>query len=214
MKCARANAYSTACGGGQAFEVRAKWRTQVVSVRWRGRSFGERGEMAGKSAVRGGEAECSRECAKWRAQVIRGAMKDPRFDFKGVRKIDDKLRSVHCQFRSSDAAGLRPHKRRVGALPVRFIGAAAVGARLEPHVEAVADGAVAASVRRAEQVGELVVQVGLRAGTFPRGSTGSRPVLVAEIGKALAFFVEGLVPGASSSHWPLRALADALEGPL
>ena len=105
-----------------------------------------------------------------------------------------------------------PQNDEVSALPVRFIGAeAAVGARLEPHVGAVADGAVAASVRRAEQVGELVVQVGLRAVRSLEEAQGLGAVFVAKIGKALGHFVEGLVPG---DLFPLAAsaLADALEG--
>ena len=107
-----------------------------------------------------------------------------------------------------------PQNDEVSALPVRLIGAeAAVGARLEPHVGAVADGAVAAGVRRAEQVGELVVQVGLRAVCSLEEAQGFGSVLVAKIGKALGHFVKGLVPG---DFLPLAAsaFADSLEGSL
>ena len=104
-----------------------------------------------------------------------------------------------------------PQHYEVGVHPVRLIGAeAAVGAGLEPHVAGVADGAVAARVRAAEQVRELVVQPAPRARRALGEGERLGPVLVAQLGQLVGYLVERLVPG---DLLPLAAaaLAHALE---
>ena len=84
MKCARANASRQRAVEGQAFEVRAKWRTQVSlgamerSVVW------ERGEMAAKDGgVRRGMLDVSERVRKWRAQAIGAAEEGPGWGIQG-----------------------------------------------------------------------------------------------------------------------------------
>ena len=104
-----------------------------------------------------------------------------------------------------------PEHHEVGALPVRLVGAeAAVGAGLQPHVGAVADGAVAAGVGTAEQVRELVVQVRLGAVRTLEEAERLGAVLVPQRSQALRHLVERLIPG-DLLPFALAALARALE---